>query len=156
MADEQALENKYIVFHLKDEEYIIPVSSIGSIEKILPITRVPGVAPFIKGVMNLRGIVIPVIDIKERFFNQETELTEQARIIIIQLEEMSVGFIVEAANDVVDISMEHVETTPEVVGADTVDYVKGVIQMQGHLYIVLDLEKILDKENLHHALPLEQ
>lgn len=137
------LDYKCIVFNLNDEEYIIPVSSIGSIERMLPITRVPSVPAFVKGVINLRGVVIPVIDVKERFFNEETEITDQTRIIIVQLNDMSVGLIVESANDVVDIVPEQIEDTPEVVGKTTNDYMKGVIQMDNHLYISLDLELVL-------------
>lgn len=143
MTVEDVLDYKCIVFNLNDEEYIIPVSSIGSIERMLPITRVPSVPAFVKGVINLRGVVIPVIDVKERFFNEETEITDQTRIIIVQLNDMSVGLIVESANDVVDIVPEQIEDTPEVVGKTTNDYMKGVIQMDNHLYISLDLELVL-------------
>lgn len=65
MTETKELDNKVIVFQLEDEEYAIPVDSVGSIERVLPITRVPRTAPYVKGVINLRGVVTPVIDLKQ-------------------------------------------------------------------------------------------
>jgi len=155
MTDEQELDYKCIVFHVQDEEYIIPVNSIGSIERMLPITRVPSVASYVKGVINLRGIVIPVIDVEERFFQKETEFTEQSRIIIVHHNDLTVGLIVGAANDVVDILPENIEATPDVVGAEKVEYIKGVVQMNDHLYILLDLDNFLSKDGLNHVIAME-
>lgn len=149
MTTEQALDNKLIVFELEEEEYAIPVHSIGSIERILPITRVPAVESFVKGVINLRGIVTPVIDLKERFFQKETKIDEQARIIIVHIGELSVGLIVEAANDVIDINREQIEPPPEVVGGVNADYLAGVIKLEKRLLILLELEQVLSKDNMN-------
>src|SRR5690625_2751986 len=103
MSDTTLLENKLIVFQLANEEYAISVQSVGSIERILPITRVPSTPSFVKGVINLRGVVTPVIDLKEKLKQTHTEFTEQTRIIIVHIDEITVGFIVDSANDVIDI-----------------------------------------------------
>ena len=70
-------ENKLIVFQLENEEYALSVQHVGSIERLLPITRVPSTPPFVKGVINLRGVVTPVIDLKKRFHGVDTEFTNQ-------------------------------------------------------------------------------
>src|SRR5690625_7188947 len=101
--EETALENKLIVFELENEEYAISVQSVGSIEKILPISRVPSTPKFVKGVINLRGVVTPVIDLKERLKNKETDFTEQTRIIIVHIEEITLYLIVDTENDIIDI-----------------------------------------------------
>src|SRR5690625_3778195 len=96
----QDVENrKVIVFKLNHEEYAVSVEQVGSIERIQPITRVPQTADFVKGVINLRGVVIPVIDLRIRFGLEEIEHTDTTRIIIFYLDDMEVGLIVDVAND---------------------------------------------------------
>lgn len=146
MSEETILENKLIVFRLGQEEYALSVQNVGSIERILPITRVPSTPSFVKGVINLRGVVTPVIDLKRRFHNEGTEFTNQTRIIIINFEDITVGIIVDSANDVVDIDENQIEPPPEVVGMVEVDYITGVVKLDNRLLILLDLEKILSKE----------
>lgn len=153
--EETALENKLIVFELENEEYAISVQTVGSIERILPITRVPSTPKFVKGVINLRGVVTPVIDLKERLKNKETIFTEQTRIIIVHIEEITVGLIVDAANDVIDIREDQVEPPPEAVGTVAVDYINGVVKMDNRLFILLDLEKVLSKNELKELKTME-
>lgn len=81
--ENKPIMDKVIVFRLKDEEYAVSVQQIGSIERMQPITRVPQTAEFMKGVINLRGVVIPIIDLSARFGVKETELNEETRIISI-------------------------------------------------------------------------
>ncbi|WP_174881319.1 chemotaxis protein CheW, partial [Metabacillus niabensis] len=89
---------KVIVFQLQEEEYGIPVQQVQSIEKVEHITRVPRTAPYIKGVINLRGVVTPVIDLRKRFGLEEIENSESSRMIIVSKDDIDVGFIVDAAN----------------------------------------------------------
>lgn len=155
MSEETILENKLIVFRLENEEYALSVQNVGSIERILPITRVPSTPPFVKGVINLRGVVTPVIDLKRRFHEEDTEFTNQTRIIIINYKDITVGIIVDSANDVVDIDESQIEPPPEVVGMVEVDYITGVVKLNNRLLILLDLEKILSKEELSEIKTME-
>lgn len=155
MSEEAILENKLIVFRLENEEYALSVQNVGSIERLLPITRVPSTPPFVKGVINLRGVVTPVIDLKRRFHQVDTEFTSQTRIIIINIEDITVGIIVDSANDVVDIDESQIEPPPEVVGMVEVDYITGVVKLDNRLLILLDLEKILSKEELSELKSME-
>ncbi|CDO02213.1 coupling protein CheW [Oceanobacillus picturae] len=138
-----SLNRKVIIFQLQNEEYAVSVQQVGAIERVLPITRVPQTADFVKGVINLRGVVTPVIDLRVRFNLEATEYNESTRIIIINLEDMEVGLIVDAANDVMDISEDAIEPPPEVIGTVDVDYIEGVVKMEDRLFILLDLEKVL-------------
>lgn len=155
MSEEAILENKLIVFRLENEEYALSVQNVGSIERLLPITRVPSTPPFVKGVINLRGVVTPVIDLKRRFHQIDTEFTNQTRIIIINIEDITVGIIVDSANNVVDIDESQIEPPPEVVGMVEVDYITGVVKLDKRLLILLDLEKILSKEELSELKSME-
>ncbi|AVQ99064.1 chemotaxis protein CheW [Oceanobacillus iheyensis] len=143
-----SLNRKVIIFQLQNEEYAVSVQQVGAIERVLPITRVPQTADFVKGVINLRGVVTPVIDLRVRFNLEATEYNESTRIIIINLEDMEVGLIVDAANDVMDIFEEAIEPPPEVIGTVDVDYIEGVVKMEDRLFILLDLEKVLTVDQM--------
>jgi len=155
MSEVDLLENKLIVFRLEGEEYAISVQMVGSIERILPITRVPSTPKFVKGVINLRGVVTPVIDLKERFYEKETEFTGQTRIIIVHIDGITVGLIVDEANDVLDIQADQIEPPPEAVGSIEVEYINGVVKLEKRLLILLDLQKVLNKKQLSELKTLE-
>ena len=135
---------KVIVFQLADKEYAIPVSYVSGIEKLMHITRVPKTPRYVKGVINLRGVVTPIIDLRDRFGIVSTVNEETTRIIIIQLEDMEVGFVVDSANDVLDIQASTIEPQPEVVGSLEEEYISGVAKLDKRLLILLHLEKVLN------------
>ena len=137
---------KVIVFQLENEEYGIPVQQVRSIEKVQHITRVPRTAPFIKGVINLRGVITPIIDLRIRLGLTELSVNESTRIIIVSNEDMDVGFIVDAANDVIDLGEDTIEPAPDVVGAVQAEYIKGVAKLEKRLIVMIDLEEVLKVE----------
>lgn len=142
-AVEEVMYKKVVVFQLKDKEYAIPVERVKAIEKVLHITRVPNATNYIKGVINLRGVVTPIIDLRVRFELAQLEYTESTRIIIVSVNEMEVGLIVEAANDVIDIPLETIEPQPDVVGTEEAEFITGVAKINKRLLILIDLEKVL-------------
>jgi len=142
-------ELKVIVFALADEQYGIEVDKVRTIERMMPITRVPKTPAFVKGVINLRGVVIPVIDLRGRFGLTETEATETSRIIIVQVNDIEVGFIVDAANDVIDIDSDSIDSPPEVVGGIKAKYLRGVARLDDNrLLIMLNLVEVLNKDEI--------
>jgi purine-binding chemotaxis protein CheW len=147
MEDTLVSEFKIIAFQLKDKEYAIPVEQVRSIEKIQHITRVPSAAPYIKGVINLRGLVTPIIDLRNRFGLGDADLSEHSRIIIAVLDSLEVGLIVDAANDVLDIQRDAIEPPPEIIGGTEAEYINGVVKAGKRLLILLDLETVLNEKN---------
>ena len=137
-------EMKVIVFQLLDMEYAINVDIVQSIEKVLSITRVPKTPAYVKGVINLRGIVTPIVDLRERFGLTSKEMDDSTRIIIVTLDEYDVGLIVDAANDVLDIPVNAIEPQPEVVGSVESDFISGVAKVGKHLLVMLNLDKVLE------------
>lgn len=135
---------KVIVFQLADKEYAIPVSYVRGIEKLMHITRVPKTPRYVKGVINLRGVVTPIIDLRERFGIISSANEETTRIIIIQLVDMEVGFVVDSANDVLDIQTSTIEPQPEVVGSLEEEFISGVAKLDKRLLILLHLDKVLN------------
>lgn len=148
MENQTILDKKVIVFQLNDEEYAVSVQQVGSIERVQPITRVPQTADFVKGVINLSGVITPVIDLRIRFGIEAIDFQDETRIIIVHMNEMEVGLIVDAANDVIDIPETSIEPAPEVVGTVDVDYIDGVAKLENRLLILLNLQKVLS----HHEM----
>ena len=134
---------KVIVFQLEDKEYAIPVSRVQGIERLMHITRVPKTPNYVKGVINLRGVVTPIIDLRERFSLPASDNQDATRIIIVSIKDTEVGFIVDSANDVVDINMKSSEPQPEVVGTVEEEFISGVARLNNRLLILLQLEKVL-------------
>ncbi|TJY43170.1 purine-binding chemotaxis protein CheW [Cohnella pontilimi] len=144
-----AEELKVIVFTLANEEYGIEVDKVRYIERMLPITRVPKTPSFVKGVINLRGVVVPVIDLRGRFGLAETEPTESSRIIIVAANDMEIGFIVDSANDVSDVMSDSIEVPPEVVGGVKAKYLSGVAKLdENRLLILLNLTEVLNRSEI--------
>ncbi|MBX9954798.1 MULTISPECIES: chemotaxis protein CheW [Peribacillus] len=143
---------KVIVFQIKDKEYAIPVDKVSGIEKLLHITRVPKALKFVKGVINLRGVITPIIDLRVRFDFEEVEYDESTRIIIVILDDMEVGLIVDSANDVLDIPVESIEPQPEVVGHLASEYISGVAKIEKRLLVLINLEKALSLEMTENML----
>lgn len=148
MTETVTADLKVIVFRLKEKEYAIPVSQVVAIEKVQHITRVPNTSPFVKGVINLRGVVTPIIDLRRRFEIEEESYTESTRVIIVALNDMEVGLIVDAANDVIDIKESAIEPSPEVIGVKEAEYISGVAKVGRRLLILLDLEKVLNPDEV--------
>lgn len=138
---------KVVVFQLKEKEYAIPIQQVRGIEKILHITRVPNTAHFVKGVINLRGVVTPIIDLRARFDIEESDYTDDSRIIIVNFDDLEVGLIVDIANDVIDIPSASIEPQPEVVGTEEAEFITGVAKIEKRLLILIDLKKVLNLEN---------
>lgn len=157
MSEGSALqEMKVIVFQLKDEEYGVEVDQVRSIERVEHITRVPSTPNFVEGVINLRGVVTPIIDLRKRFEIEEIEHTETTRVIIVTVENMDVGLVVDAANDVIDISRDSVEPPPEVVGSLEVDFIQGVAKLEKRLLILLNLDKVLNRTEVEQMKDIER
>lgn len=142
-------ELKVIVFSLAHEQYGVEVDKVKTIERMQPMTRVPKTPPFVKGVINLRGIVVPVIDLRGRFNLPEAEYTDNSRIIIVAVKDMEVGMIVDTANDVVDVDSDEIEQPPEIVGGIRAKYLRGLAKLKDdRLLVLLKLEEVLNKAEI--------
>ncbi|HET7658080.1 MAG TPA: chemotaxis protein CheW [Bacillales bacterium] len=137
-------ETKAIVFQLNNEEYGVEIMQVRSIEKMQPITRVPKAPDFVKGVINLRGVVTPIVDLRRRFSFDEIEETEETRIIIVHVDGTEVGLIVDGASDVIDLSEEQIEPPSDLVGGVKAEYLRGVANLEDRLLIMLNLKKVLN------------
>ncbi len=134
---------KVLVFGLDENEYAIEIDVVQGIERLMNITRVPRTPSFVKGVINLRGVVTPVIDLRARFQLPLRTDDEQSRIVIVSMEQFDVGLIVDTAYDIIDVPRERIESQPEVVGSIASEFIAGIAKVDGRLLSLLDLPKVL-------------
>ena len=135
-------EIQLVVFKLGLEEYGVSILQVQEIKRITQITRVPHTPEYIKGVINLRGSVLPVIDLKKRLNLPEQQSTEDARIIIVKVNEISVGMMVDAVSEVMTINEQNIDSPDVVAGSVAANYLSGVGKLDNRLLILLNLEKI--------------
>jgi purine-binding chemotaxis protein CheW len=140
------MEKQLVVFELANELFGVDIAAVESIIKMLPITRVPQSPEFVEGVINLRGKVLPVIDLRLRFGLPAVEVTKSNRIMVITLGGTEVGMIVDGVSEVLSISDEDVEPPPSMVTSVHSSFVVGIAKIDTRLVILLDLKKILSLE----------
>lgn len=134
---------KYVVFKIDDEYYGIDINNVKSIERIQHFTRVPNAPIYVKGVINLRGEVVPVIDLRLRFELPHKELDSNSRIIITFVNEIQIGLLVDSSSEVIEINNEDVDSPPMVKDNISEDFIKGIGKQDGKLVILVDVEKVI-------------
>jgi purine-binding chemotaxis protein CheW len=137
------MENQVVVFELGSENYGVSIASVESIIKVQAITRIPHSRDFVAGVTNLRGKVLPVVDLRKRFGLPPQELDKNSRIIIISVNRMEVGMIVDGVSEVLTIQDSNVEPTPPITVTVDSSFITGIAKVEQRLVILLDLGKIL-------------
>lgn len=144
MSEQQYANNEIqlVIFKLGREEYGVSILQVQEIKRITEITRVPHTPEYIKGVINLRGSVLPVIDLKRRLNLPQQASTENTRIIIVKVQEISLGMIVDAVLEVMTIHQENIDSPEVVAGSVAANYLSGVGKLENRLLILLDLETI--------------
>jgi purine-binding chemotaxis protein CheW len=147
MADK---EGKYLTFTLADEEYGIGILKIKEIIGMMPITPVPQTPEFIKGVVNLRGKVIPVMDLRLRFGMPAIDYSERTCIIVVEIGgqagTIQIGIVVDAVSEVLNIKSDEIEPTPSFGTRLNTDYILGMAKMGGGIKILLDINRVLSSE----------
>jgi purine-binding chemotaxis protein CheW len=132
-----------VSFKIGDEEYGIDILNVQEINKMAQITKVPNAPEFVEGVINLRGRVIPVIDLRARLGLEKKEFDKDTRIIVAELNKSTVGFIVDAVSEVLRIPVSITENPPELVTGINSEFIKSVGKLEDRLLILIDLNKIL-------------
>jgi len=145
---EDTMEDKFLTFALGKEEYGIDIGDVREIIGIQMITEVPDMPHFIKGVINLRGKIIPVMDIRIRFGLEEREYNERTSIIVVNIHNTDVGLIVDTVSEVLDIEKENIEQTTEVGKGKENQYVKAFGKVDNSVKILLDIQNLLFGQEL--------
>ncbi len=146
MADVQVNDfdtRQFIVFSLGDERFGIDSLKITTIDRMKTITRVPKTPTYIKGVINLRGDIIPVMDLRARFNLPAVEETEETRIIILKLEEVSIGVIVDQVQQTIQLSGDDIENTTSLINSAAAEYIFGIGKVGGEIVTLINFEKLV-------------
>ena len=139
-------ELQFVVFKLGNEEYGVPITQVKEINRLMTTTKVPRSPVFIEGIINLRGQIIPIIDMKKRFDLPLTEYTADARIIVIQVADHTFGVEVDSVSEVLRINSSDIEPAPNIVCSIDSRYITGVAKVGERLLILLDLDRLLNDE----------
>ena len=139
-------EKQLVVFRLHIEEFGVEITDVREIVKPRHITRLPHVADYIEGVPNLRGEVIPVICLRKRFGLEPQEETQDTRIIMLEINDGMVGFIVDAVTETLRLPEDAIEPPPSSIAGLRADYLAGVGKIDDRLLILLDVDKILSTD----------
>lgn len=150
MGEVISVEGKqYVVFLLGKENYGVDIQKVTTIEKIMPFARVPKTPDYIKGVTNLRGEIVPVMDLRIKFGMEHREETEETRVIIIKINDISLGLIVDEVDEVLNLSEESIENFTNFTNDLSMDYILGVGKVNGRIVTLLNIEKIAEvSENM--------
>lgn len=145
-------EGKYLTFSLANEDYGIGILKIKEIIGMMPITKVPRCPEFVKGVINLRGKVIPVLDLRMRFGVDAAEYTERTCIVVVEVDSGSgnimVGLIVDSVSEVLNIKAEDIEETPSFGAKVETDYILGMAKISGGVKILINIDRALNVEDI--------
>ncbi len=137
-----------VTFKLAEEEFGVDILKVQEIIRMMPITKVPNAPEFVEGVINLRGKVIPVIDMRKRFGMAVTSHDNETRIEVMDLQGQIVGFVVDAVREVLRIKESTIEPPPAVVAGIGSEYMRGVGKLEDRLLILLDLDKLLTESEM--------
>ena len=146
------MEGKYLTFTLADEEYGIGILKIKEIIGMMSITTVPQTPEFVKGVINLRGKVIPVMDLRLRFGMEPIDYNERTCIIVVEIEGVAgtiqIGLVVDTVSEVLNINSEDIEKAPTFGAKLNTDYILGMAKVEGGVKILLDIDRVLSQEEV--------
>ena len=132
-----------VTFYLSKEEFAVDILNIQGINRMIEITAVPNAPDFVEGVINLRGKVIPLVNLRKRMGMQPQQWDRSTRFIVVEFTNKVIGFIVDSVSEVLRISKDTIEPPPPMMTGVNADYVTAVAKVQDRLLILLDLQKIL-------------
>ena len=143
-----------VSFRLGSEEYGVDIAQVQEINRMVAVTHVPRAPQFMEGVINLRGQLIPIIDLRARFGMPRAEHTKNTRIVVTEIGAKRVGMVVDSVSEVLRLPVEHIEPAPEMITGVETEYIRGVGKIEDRLIILLDLARIIsgaEKRELENA-----
>ena len=135
-----------VTFMIDSEEFGVDILNVQEINKVSAITQIPGSPEFVEGIINLRGKVVPVIDLRKRFGMSAREHDERTRIIVAEMNAQTMGFIVDAVNEVLRISADSFQPPPDIVVGAHSEFFKSVANLDDKLLVLINLEKLLTRD----------
>ena len=151
---QEALDSSELVaFRIGDQEYCVDIMSVREIRGWTPATKLPASPEYVRGVINLRGSVLPIVDLAKRLGFEETAPSARHVIIISQIGSQVVGLLVDAVSDILTVMSEMIQPTPDVASEVANNFIQGVMAMEGRMISLIDLDRILPNEHLEEVCP---
>jgi purine-binding chemotaxis protein CheW len=138
------VEEQLVIFELGNENYGLDISTVEGIIKIQEITKMPRAPEFVEGVTNLRGMVVPVLDLRKRFGLPIFDNTRETRIVIVNIGKTKVGMIVDGVSEVLRVQEDAIEPTPPMISSVSTAFIRGIAKVNNKLVTLLDLSKVLN------------
>jgi len=135
-----------VSFKIGDEEFGVDILQVQEINRLFEVTHVPNAPDFVEGVINLRGRIVPVVNLRKRLGLDKKEHDKDTRIVVVELEGKTIGFIVDSVSEVLRVPKNVVEPPPELVAGIDSEYIIGIAKLENRLLILLDLKKVLNVE----------
>ncbi|MCL5056553.1 MAG: chemotaxis protein CheW [Actinobacteria bacterium] len=154
-SDDGKSEEQVVVFNLQDQAYGVNIASVLEIIRAETVTRVPGTPPFIEGIINLRGKVVPVMDLCKSFGLPSTCVSETTRVIIVEAGGVSMGFTVDSVSEVLRLPESGIEPVPSLISAASVEAFRGIALVGDRLITLLDLNRLLGEDEKEELLGFE-
>jgi purine-binding chemotaxis protein CheW len=154
-SNEEGAVLQLVAFNIGEEEFSVPILNVQEIIRMSEITRVPHTSDFIGGVINLRGRVIPIVDLRSRFgIDRFDEGNSRGRIVVINSKERVVGLVVDSVSEILRMDKSIIEPPPDFMGTVNSDYINGVGKLKDRLIVLLNLEKVLDDGDVDNVEPI--
>lgn len=147
----QTNEEQFLTFRLDGQEYGIAILKVQEIKGWDKMTPIPNSPPYVKGVLNLRGVIVPVFDLRLRFGLPETVRDAFTVIIVVNIGGRMAGIVVDAVSDVINVSLEQQCAAPEYEGQQNREFIKGLAQVEDKLLILLDIDRMVNPEALEQS-----
>jgi len=144
-AVDLAEETQLVSFRLGSEEYGVNIMQVQEIIKLTDITQVPKAPAFVEGIIDLRGRVLPIVDLRERFGMEQREDTDATRIVVVNIDDMTVGLIVDSVSEVLRIPNRSIEPPPPIIAGIESRFLQGIGRVNKRLLILLDLQKVFSR-----------
>jgi len=135
-----------VSFKIGNEEFGVDILQVQEINRLVEVTRVPNAPDFVEGVMNLRGRIVPVVNLRKRLGLEKRENDKDTRVVVVEIEGKTIGFIVDSVSEVLRVSKSVVEPPPELISGIDSEYIIGIAKLENRLLILLDLKKVLNVE----------
>ncbi|WP_110599389.1 MULTISPECIES: chemotaxis protein CheW [Salinicola] len=143
-----AASSEYLVFSLGDEEYAVDILKVQEIRGYENVTRIANVPDFIKGVTNLRGVIVPIIDLRLKFHLDKVEYGGQTVVIVVNVDDRIVGVVVDGVSDVMSLAPDQIKPAPEFGVTLSSDYLSGIGSLEDRMLVLVDIEKLLTHEEM--------
>ncbi|MDD2883430.1 MAG: chemotaxis protein CheW [Dechloromonas sp.] len=148
VSDEESVTSEYLTFTLGSEEYAIDILKVQEIRGYEPPTLIANAPPFIKGVINLRGIIVPIVDLRIKFQLGKVEYTPFTVVIILNVAGRVIGVVVDSVSDVISLSSGQIRAAPDFSGTFDTKYIVGLASVEARMLIITDIERLMTSADM--------